>query len=87
MKLEGVRAQGAGGKLLLNCFARYQLRGSNLVWLLKLTELDALEVPEKFMVVGVETNFWVSSKDLDSTSNLNLNNVFCIFNFTYCSRG
>ena len=51
MKLEGVRAQGAGGKLLLNCFARYQLRGSNLVCILKLTELDALEVPEKFMVV------------------------------------
>ena len=51
MKLEGVRAQGAGGKLLLNCFARYQLRGSNFVCILKLTELDALEVPEKFMVV------------------------------------
>ena len=68
MKLEGVRAQGAGGKLLLNCFARYQLRGSNLVCILKLTELDALEVPEKFMVVvGVETNFWVSSKELDNT--------------------
>ena len=58
MKLEGVRAQGAGGKLLLNCFARYQLRGSNLVCILKLTELDALEVPEKFMVVGGGGGWW-----------------------------
>ena len=54
---------------MLNCFARYQLRGSNLVCILKLTELDALEVPEKFMVVGVETNFWVSSKELDKKLN------------------
>ena len=56
MKLEGVRVQGAGGKLLLNCFARYQLRGSNLICILKLAKLDALEVPEKFM--GVVVGGW-----------------------------